>query len=232
MSQVEPYIPLFINPAGLRVLVVGGGVVGTRRALMFKKAGARVTVAAMEFSEELKAAGVELRRVKLPEDLGILEGLIKESDIIVVAVGDDALASKVASIALSMGKLVNNAVNYREGNVIVPFSAYTSGFGIAVTSFGVSGLAARIALEKAVKLLEGDEEVKATLKALGRLKRVVRAIVSDPKTRMKLYEALEGDEELRSYLRRGDWRSAYLRGLEVIKSHKVPVDPSYYILLD
>jgi precorrin-2 dehydrogenase/sirohydrochlorin ferrochelatase len=227
----EEYIPLYVNPKGLKVLVVGGGSVGSRRALMFRNAGARVVVVASEFSEILlKAGGVELRKLALPEDLEVLEKLVDESDIVVVALGDEGLAERIASIALAKRKLVNNAVDHRRGNVIVPFSSSIAGLNVAITSFGATGLAARLALEKVVELLRGDREVNAAYKAMGRLKMIIKSTVKDPKARMKAYYAIHEDEEFRSHIRRGDWKSAYLRGLKVIESLGVTLDPSYYII--
>ena len=227
-STDSTYIPLFINPSGLRVLVVGGGSVGTRRALMFRRAGARVIVVAKEFSKELLDSDVELREVRLPEDFPVLEKFIEESDLVVIALSDEQLAGRIAKIALAKGKLVNNAVNHREGNVIVPFAATVLGLGVAITSFGVTGLAARIALEKIVKLIEEDREVNAAIKAMGKLKVIIRSKVADPRDRMKLYDIIHGDSEFREYLRRGDWVSAYLRGLKIIESHNIILDPRYY----
>ncbi|ESQ23286.1 MAG: FAD binding domain [uncultured Acidilobus sp. MG] len=50
------YLPLFIDLSGKRVVVFGGGSVGTRRALEFARAGAKVTVVADRFSQELEVA--------------------------------------------------------------------------------------------------------------------------------------------------------------------------------
>ncbi len=225
------YIPLYVNPSGLKVLVIGGGSVGARRALMFRDAGAKVVVVASEFSEVLLgASGVELRKLTLPEELDILEKLIDESNIVVIALSDVGLAERIASMALAKGKLVNNAVDHRKGNVIVPFSSNIAGLGIAVTSFGATGLAARLALEKIVKLLREDPEVNAAYRAMSRLKNIIRSTVEDPKIRMRIYNAIHDDEEFRSHIRRGEWRLAYLRGLKIIESFGVTLDPSYYVI--
>jgi len=230
-SSIGEYIPLYVNPKGLKVLVVGGGSVGSRRALMFRNAGAKVIVVGNEFSETLLGARyVELRRLTLPDDFEILERLVDESDIVVVALGDESLARKVASMALAKGKLVNNAVDHRMGNVIVPFSSNVAGLSIAITSFGATGFAARLALEKVVELLEKDLEVNAAYKALSKLKTVIKSTVKDPKVRMKVYYTIHEDEEFRSYVKRGEWKSAYLRGLKIMESLGVTLNPSHYIV--
>ncbi|MEM1873680.1 MAG: NAD(P)-dependent oxidoreductase [Acidilobaceae archaeon] len=220
------FTPLYIDLSGFRVLVVGGGYVGARRALFFKEAGARVTVAAKEFRKELtQVDGIELVRVDLPRDMALLEELIKTHDLIVIAVSDDQLAEEVAEKALRERKLVNNSVDYRKGNVIVPFRALAGGLGVAVTSFGSSGMAARVALEKAVEAIAGDPEVRAILESFGKLKRQLRETVRDPRLRMRIYMAVEEDALYRELVKRGNARGAYERALEVARGFGVSLQP-------
>ncbi|MEM0339941.1 MAG: NAD(P)-dependent oxidoreductase [Acidilobaceae archaeon] len=221
------FIPLYINLSGLRVLVVGGGYIGTRRAVFFKEAGARVTVAAKEFREELRRGEFSLIELSLPEDMAKLEELVKTHDLVVVAVSDEELARKVSEMAMKMGKLVNNTVDYKQGNVIVPFRAVVKGIGIAVTSFGASGMAARVALEKAVKVLSEDLEVRTILESFGRFKEQLRKAVRDPKLRMKIYLAIEEDATYCEYVKRGDVIKAYERALEVARSFNVNLEPAH-----
>jgi len=50
------YLPLAIDMAGLRCLVVGGGRVGTRKALTLARSGAKVTVLSLQISDRLREA--------------------------------------------------------------------------------------------------------------------------------------------------------------------------------
>ena len=49
----KEYYPIFIDLSNFRVLVIGGGKVGTKRALAFKKYGANVCVISLDFSQDL-----------------------------------------------------------------------------------------------------------------------------------------------------------------------------------
>ncbi|WP_460124518.1 precorrin-2 dehydrogenase/sirohydrochlorin ferrochelatase family protein [Stetteria hydrogenophila] len=217
------WIPLYVNPEGFRVLVVGGGRVGEGRALLFSRAGARVKVAAMDFTEGLRAeagrGSLELVRLRLPEDWGRLVELIEESDLVVVAVSDPGIARRVAEEALSRGKLVNNAVDYRLGNVVVPFRGSTSyGLHYAVTSLGRTGIAARAAAEKIRECLERDEELRALYYSMARLKEWLKANVPSPRKRMPIYFKVAGDEAYRRAVARGDAEEALRRALEVARA--------------
>lgn len=234
MTSSNPkFIPLFINVENLRVLVIGGGMVGTKRALMFRDARAKVTVAAREFSEELKSRhDIDLITINLPKDMEVLKEIIMKHDIVVVALSDEDLAKRISSMVLAMGKLVNNTVNHSDGNVIVPFRGEAQGLHIAVTSMGATGLAARIALNKAIKMIDSDIEVKAIIKAMGKLKALIREKVRDHKVRMSIYDSIANDVEFRSLASKGEWAAAYLRGLKIIESYNIPLNPSYYQISD
>jgi hypothetical protein len=66
---------------------------------------------------------------------------------------------------------------------------------------------------------------------MGRLKQIVKNMVDNPKTRMKIYNTLQEDIEFREYIRRGDWKSAYFRGLRILESLNVPLKPEHYTTL-
>lgn len=223
------WIPLYVNLEGFRVLVVGGGRVGEGRALLFSRAGARVTVAALEFTDRLRrvaeSGSLRLVRVKLPEEWGKLSRLVDESDLVVVALPDPGLAARLAGEALSKGKLVNNAVDYRRGNVVVPFRGSTSyGIHFAVTSLGRAGVAARVAAEKVRECLEGDGELRVLYESMARLKEWLKANVPDPRVRLPVYFKVAEDPEYREAVSRGDLDAAVRRALEIARM-EVSEDP-------
>lgn len=217
------WIPLYIDVAGFRVLVVGGGRVGEGRALLFSKAGAVVTVVAMDFTERLRSeaesGSIKLVKAKLPDDWETLAKLIDESDLVVVAVPDPDIARSIAEEARAKGKLVNNAVDYKDGNVVVPFRGSTSyGLYFAVTSLGRAGVAARVAAEKVKECLESDEGLRALYVSMARLKEWLKSNVSDPKKRIPIYFKVAEDPDYQQAVARGDAEGAYRRALEIARA--------------
>ncbi|MEB3844781.1 MAG: hypothetical protein LRS48_03765 [Desulfurococcales archaeon] len=215
------YVPLYVNPSNLKVLVVGGGSVGTHRALLFAEAGAKVRVAALSFTPELEMAaqkhGIELVRVDISSSEGYekVMSLVEDSDIIVLAAWIPSIIDKIAEYALKAGKLVNNAVDASRGNVVVPFHAQTSyGLKIAATSLGETGVAARIILSWMLERAE-SLEAKTLYEALSLYKRLLKACFDSPKERMPLYFLPENDETFWSHVRRGDVRAAVRRAAEL-----------------
>ncbi len=189
-------MPLWVEASALRVLVVGGGGVGTRRALWFHDAGATVRVVSLEFSRELVEASQRsprLELVKMDARSPGVEEHVAWADLIVIAVPDEEARRRVWALARKYRKLVNDATSAEETQVVVPFTAevYGGGIKIAVTSEGLSGVAARWARDRARQCLEADRELRTLFEVMWRVKRVAKELVPEPKRRVRLYLEVE-----------------------------------------
>ncbi len=97
-------LPVMLNLAGQRCLIVGGGPVAVRRARALLAAGANgITVIAPQISSELREMPVkiEMRTVR--------DADLVEMRLVVLATGDAMLQDRLARLARSMGVLVNRA---------------------------------------------------------------------------------------------------------------------------
>ncbi len=199
-------IPLYIEFEGKRVLVIGGGGVGTSRAKKFLEAGARVRVLSLKFSDELRRLAEE-GRVELIEgdasDEKLLRRLISESDLVVVAIPTLKLNDTITRIAKEHRVLVNLANDADRTEVVVPFEGEVEGIRFAVTTEGKSGIVARKVKEAFKKLLEEDEETIFFLKAMDHLKRFMKSHNVPVHLRMKLYFVISSDPEFRRLVREG-----------------------------
>jgi len=212
------YIPLFIDVSSLKVLVVGGGMVGSRRARSFLSAGAMVTVVAKEFSEELlKNKAINAIEADIEEG-GEIEKLIEQNDLIVIATNNKKINDKVYEMAKSKGKLINNATDASKGNVVFPFRLKVLGnIEVAVTSFGASGIAARRVAGRIKDTIDKDKELEALYESMKEFKKYLKENISDAKLRYKLYFIVENDKEYESYIRMGDKDSALRRAIQIAK---------------
>jgi Siroheme synthase (precorrin-2 oxidase/ferrochelatase domain) len=76
---------------GRNVLVIGGGGVGTRRAVKFLMAGANVRVIGLEFSNDLVRYAEQGKVVLIKGDArdpGLLRSNIEWADLVVIATND------------------------------------------------------------------------------------------------------------------------------------------------
>ena len=213
--------PLFVNLKGFRVVVFGGGGVGARRAMYFLESGAQVTVVSREFSKsllELKER-VKLVKAELKDNTRLIDEIVKQHDLVVVATSDPEVNRVISEIARARRRLVNNATDALQGNVIVPFSGevFDGKLKFSVTSLGVSGIAARRARDRVLEVLRGDLELKAILSSMARLKRGMKKCIDSAKQRVPLYFEIERDEEYLDAIRSGNADKAYRRGLEILE---------------
>jgi len=199
-------IPLFIEFNGRNVLVIGGGGVGTRRAVKFLLAGANVRVLSLEFSNELmhyaEQGKIELMRGDVNNE-ELLRKSIEWADLVVIATNDPAINERVREVARDLRKFFNDATNAEETEVVVPFESEINGIRIAVTTEGLSGIVARRALDKIMNFLREDEELMNMARVWYAVKSRLKEVVSDVRTRLSLYMELDNDEKFNELARKG-----------------------------
>ena len=134
--------PIALHGERIVAVVVGGGSVGTRKALALVEAGAQVLVVSPRVTAELEAAerarGLSIVREEYSAShLG-------RSVLVVAATDSREVNAQIALDAHSSGKLVNITDYPDEGNFHTMAVHRSGDVTIAVSSGGVPGAAARI----------------------------------------------------------------------------------------
>ncbi len=207
-------IPLFIEMSNFKVLVIGGGHVGSRRAKKFHDAGAKVLVVAKEVSDEIKKSGIPYLEVEINED-NVYE-LIKDYDIIVIATNSKKINDLVFKVAKKLNKLVNDATDASRSDIIVPFETEAVGLRIALTSEGFAGVAAHIAIELIKECLERSDFIKNVIEFMKEIKPWLKQNITDPKVRMPLYWNLVLHDEILEMLLKGNVKEAVSKAKQLI----------------
>ncbi|WP_457590934.1 precorrin-2 dehydrogenase/sirohydrochlorin ferrochelatase family protein [Geoglobus sp.] len=221
-------IPLYIEFSGKKVLIIGGGGVGTSRAKKFLNAGAVVRVLSLDFSDELRGLDVELVRGDA-RDRVILEEHIRWCDLVTVAIPDTGINDTVIELAREYRVLVNLANDAERTEVVVPFDGEVDGIKFAVTTEGKSGVVARAVRDRFLQILRKDEEILNLLKAMDFLKKHMKENDVPVSVRMKMYFAISSDEEFRRLVSEGrveDAKEFALRYLREYLEGKRSVDES------
>ena len=153
--------PIALNGQRLRALVVGGGAVGTRKALALLEAGADVRVVAPEISAELARVEAQNRLAVLRAPYG--PDALGDATVVIAATSSRDVNSTVAADARERGKLVNVADAPDEGD-FHSMAVHRSGdLTIAVSTGGVPGAAARIRDSLAARFDARYEQALAAL---------------------------------------------------------------------
>jgi siroheme synthase-like protein len=134
--------PIALHGERITAVVVGGGAVGTRKALALADAGASVTVIAPVLTTELEDAASQ-RRLEVIRDAYRREH-IERATLVIAATDSREINAQIAVDANARGKLVNITDYPDEGNFHTMALHRSGDVTIAVSAGGVPGAAARI----------------------------------------------------------------------------------------
>ncbi len=200
-------MPFFIDLSNKKILIIGGGREGAKRAEKYSKTGAKVVVYSRSFDGkilELSSSGsVELVEGDVADEEK-LEELIKSSDILMVTLESDEYNERIQEIAKKYRVLVNLANDAEKTELVVPIDSSIGPFRIAVTTEGKSSMVAREALHKIIDYLSREEELMRLAELMYNVKKIVRRSVSDPNERLKIYYEVFNNNDLRAALRTND----------------------------
>jgi len=134
--------PIALHGERLTAVVIGGGSVGTRKALALLEAGAQVRVVSPEVTSDL-ADAERARRLSIVRE-SYRAGQLDEATLVIAATDSREVNAQVALDAHSRGKLVNITDFPDEGNFHTMALHRSGDVTIAVSAGGVPGAAARI----------------------------------------------------------------------------------------
>jgi siroheme synthase-like protein len=134
--------PIALHGERLSAVIIGGGSVGTRKALALADAGAQVRVVAPEVTAEL-AEAERARRLSISRE-SYAASQLGEATLVIAATDSREVNAQIAVDANSRGKLVNITDFPDEGNFHTMALHRSGDVTIAVSAGGVPGAAARI----------------------------------------------------------------------------------------
>ncbi|MDQ6871729.1 MAG: bifunctional precorrin-2 dehydrogenase/sirohydrochlorin ferrochelatase [Gemmatimonadota bacterium] len=134
--------PIALHGERLTAVIIGGGSVGTRKALALVEAGARVQVVSTDVTPELAEAALARRLSVVRESYRA--GQLDNATLVIAATDSRETNAQIAVDAHALGKLVNVADSPDEGNFHTMALHRSGDVTIAVSAGGVPGAAARI----------------------------------------------------------------------------------------
>lgn len=135
-------LPILVEGSGLRVLVVGGGNVATRKARQFALAGAIVRIVAPDIDPTLEELAREYAMLveRRPYEMGD----IGDAQLVISATDDRTANAAVARDALAENRLLNAADHSSDGNFAMMATHHRGPLTIGVSAGGVPAAAIRI----------------------------------------------------------------------------------------
>ncbi|WP_462270554.1 precorrin-2 dehydrogenase/sirohydrochlorin ferrochelatase family protein [Desulfobacter sp.] len=184
-DEVMDYYPIFLDVKDRCCLVAGGGGVGTRKALGLARAGARVTVVSLGFSDELSntpVSAITLKKKKFEDS--DLDGM----SLAFAATDNMQLNAGIRQAAQKKNILCNIADGRDKGDFILPAVVDRGDLLFAVSTCGASPALSKC-LRMEIEARFGPEYgILAAL--LGRIRAVLLERRHDPKGHRKIFCAL------------------------------------------
>ena len=134
--------PIALHGERIRAVIVGGGSVGTRKAMALAAAGAQVTVISPGVTPELEEA--ERRREITVTREPYRHDQIERATVVIAATDSRDVNAQIAVDAQKQGRLVNITDYPDEGNFHTMALHRSGDLTIAVSAGGLPGAAARI----------------------------------------------------------------------------------------
>lgn len=150
------FLPVGLDVRGRKCVVVGGGMIGTRKAITLARAGAVVTVVSPAVTDEL-AEQVNAGRVRWVQDR-FREEHVGGAFLAVAATDDDDGNAAIVQAALANGALACDASSAERSQVIFGALLEDNGVTIAVFTGGRDPAQARRARDHVAELLDRERK--------------------------------------------------------------------------
>jgi precorrin-2 dehydrogenase/sirohydrochlorin ferrochelatase len=198
-------IPLMIDLSEKKVVIFGGGTVGTRKARFFSRE-ADVTIVSRSFSP----ACDELPVRKIEKDLSgatdtDLDSLLRGAFIAIAATPDEGLNDHIGRICQKKGILFNNASG-ETGDIMIPSVIRGEHFLLAISTGGESPAVSRFLREYIESSLP---RIDRMIVLQGKLRDALQDRVPDSDTRKKILWEVLNDPGVWDALGKGEeegWR--------------------------
>lgn len=211
--RVSGYPITLVDLASTPCVVVGGGVVASRKVTALREAGARPVVISPALCESLRrqVEQGEIDAIQRHYQAGDLAGV----RLVIAATDDPATNEAVWHEAQDTGCLVNVVDDPPRCNFYVPATVRRGALTLAISTGGKSPLLAR----RIRKLLEEqyDTAYEAYLELLGELRPRVQDQVAELDRRKALWEALL-DSDVLDLIRAGQTQAARQRAETILEA--------------
>ena len=180
------YYPLHLDINNRKVLVVGGGGVGTRKVRTLLACGARVTVVSLEASRQLNdlATSGEIKLEERSYQSNDLSGMF----LVIGATNDEELNRRISSDADRLNTLCNIADRPEVCNFILPSIVHRDDLVITISTSGKSPALAK-KLRKALENQFG-EEYGQLLRLMGAIRKKLLQQAHEPEAHKPIFEQL------------------------------------------
>ncbi len=177
-------LPIFIKLQSQHCLVVGGGVVATRKIKQLLNAEAQIFVVAPDICDELKKINGfgEIHYIKQNYN----EEYLEDKKLVIAATNNKQLNTEIAEHAKAKDILVNVVDNPEAGNFILPSVIDRSPIVIAVSTSGVAPVLTKLLSTRIETIVPFSYGKLAAF--IGKFRSLVKEKIPDRKNQRRFWE--------------------------------------------
>ncbi len=182
------YYPLLLDLKGKKCIVVGGGRVAQRKVHSLLKAGALVRIISPNLTQNLKKLAGQNKIYRIASHYQ--KRYIQNSFLVIAAVSDKKINSKISQDAQKAGILVNVVDSPEESSFIGPSHISRGDLIISISTSGKAPALSKRIRKDLTKLLV--PRYSEFLKTLESIRKDLKIRCSEPRLRKKILNILVG----------------------------------------
>ena len=137
------FSPLFLDLSKKNCLILGGGIIATRKLLSLKDSGMIFTIISPEVTKEIESFAKDTKNITIIRDKYSSQNLSKYY-LIIIATNDKSTNKQALEDAKKCNILINTAEDSVNGNVLIPSVVKRDPIQIAISSGGASPILTRV----------------------------------------------------------------------------------------
>jgi len=202
------------------VLIIGGGIVGERKAAKFLAAGAKVVVASKDFTERFKQLSshnkLQLLHVDLETASQSIGKLVSKADLVIAATNNRELNKRIAEEAKKNRTHVSVADSPHLGDFTMPVISRVGEFHIAISTGGKSPAMSNLVRKRVEGAIREEDIMMVRLQSYAR--KLTKAHIQTQKARKKALYTIIEDTRIKRLLKNGDYQEAKNLAKRIIKA--------------
>ncbi len=200
---------------GKRVLILGGGVVGERKAKKFLRSDSKITVVSKEFTENLKKLSQKYQIQLIKTNKISLDSLISNSDIVIAATDDDNYNEKIVLKSKNKNILVSSVDNPSISDFIMPATKYIGDIIVGIGTGEKSPMMGKLIGERLKKHITNEDLLQVKLQHYART--LLKSNFSNKKDHRVILHQILKDHEISQLINKKNLEEAKHHVRTIIK---------------
>lgn len=200
---------------GKRVLILGGGVVGERKAKKFLGSNSKITIVSKDFTENLKNLSQKYEIQLKNTNEQSLDSLISNSDLVIAATDDENYNEKIVLNSKNKNILVSSVDNPFISDFIMPATKIIGDIIVGIGTGGKSPMMAKIIGERLKKHVTNEDILQVRLQHYART--LLKNFLSNKKDRRVILHQILNDREISQFLSTNNLKKAKHHVRKIIK---------------